>query len=139
MPTPVSMTSIVTKPSCACARTVIDPVAGYDESRSTADCGTPVQTRGIGRDVRAKMFQRMKGDFPTLGSPEYSRRLTNTFNSRHPQRDGGVGTCSFDSEEKAPYVISTIGIDVRGPDGGTSLNRSAQRDGCGGLEPIDRW
>lgn len=62
---------------------------------------------------RAKMFQRMRGDFPTLRVTKVVRASETQIQFQAPANDGGLGTFTFDFEDKAPYLISSIGIDVR--------------------------
>ena len=62
-------------------------------------------------DQRAKMYARMKGDFPTLkvkraaATPEQIRAVLE-------DRDGNDAIFTFDFEAKAPYKIKGIGIDI---------------------------
>ena len=62
---------------------------------------------------RAKMFQRMRGDFPALRVTKVVRASETQIQFQAPANDGGLGTFTFDFEDKAPYLISSIGIDVR--------------------------
>ena len=62
-------------------------------------------------EQRAKMYARMKGDFPALkitravASPEQIRAIV-------PDRDGNEAIFVFDFETRAPYKIKGIGIDI---------------------------
>ena len=60
---------------------------------------------------RAKMFNRMKGDFGTLrvtrvaSTPDKIRLVV-------PDKDGNEAIFSFEFESKAPYKIKGIGVDI---------------------------
>ena len=60
---------------------------------------------------RAKMFNRMKGDFGTLtvtrvaATPDRIRMVV-------PDKDGNEAIFSFEFESKAPYKIKSIGVDI---------------------------
>jgi hypothetical protein len=67
---------------------------------------------------RARMFQRMRGDFAALKVAKILKATDRQIQFLAPARDGGIATFTFDFEEAPPHLISGIGIDVRGPDGG---------------------
>lgn len=60
---------------------------------------------------RAKMYNRLRGDFPTMkikrvaASAEQIRAII-------PDRDGNEAIFSFDFDTKAPFKIKGIGIDI---------------------------
>ena len=60
---------------------------------------------------RAKMFQRMRGDFPTL---KIARVAAGAEQIRAviPDRDGNEAIFSFDFESKAPFKIKGMGVDI---------------------------
>lgn len=64
---------------------------------------------------RAKMFRRMRGDFPELKITKVLESSAHRIQFQVPARDGGVGTFTFEFDAQAPHLISTIGIDVQGP------------------------
>jgi hypothetical protein len=60
---------------------------------------------------RAKMYNRLRGDFPTM---KIKRVAADAGQIRAiiPDRDGNEATFSFDFETKAPFKIKGIGIDI---------------------------
>jgi len=62
-------------------------------------------------DQRAKMYSRMRGDFPAMkikravGTPEQIRAVIE-------DRDGNEAIFSFDFDAKAPFKIKGIAIDI---------------------------
>lgn len=63
---------------------------------------------------RAKMFQRLKGDFGTFVVRKVVKAAADQIVILMDTQDGNEGTFTFDFEAAAPYRISGIGIDVRG-------------------------
>src|SRR5262245_17876636 len=63
---------------------------------------------------RADLYQRMKGDFGTFKVEQVTKATAKQIQVIIPAQDGGVGTFTFDFEEKPPYLISQLGIDVKG-------------------------
>jgi hypothetical protein len=60
---------------------------------------------------RAKMFNRMKGDFGTLTVKRVAA-TAETIRIVVPDKDGNEAIFSFDFEAKAPYKIKGIGVDI---------------------------
>ena len=65
-------------------------------------------------EERAKMFQRMKGDFGTMKVEKVLTATAQQIRVQVPTQDGATGTFTFDFEEKSPFKIVGIGIDVQG-------------------------
>jgi hypothetical protein len=63
---------------------------------------------------RAQMFHRMQGDFGKLQVARVVKATPQQITIIVPTKEGDEGTFTFDFEEKAPFRISGIGIDVRG-------------------------
>lgn len=63
-------------------------------------------------DERAKMFQRLKGDFGTMKVQKVTKATAQQIKILVPTLEGGQGTFTFDFEEKAPFRITGLGIDV---------------------------
>lgn len=64
-------------------------------------------------EERAQMFQRMKGDFGTLTIDKVAAATAKQIRLIVPTKDGGaIGTFTFDFEDKAPFKITGLGIDV---------------------------
>jgi hypothetical protein len=62
-------------------------------------------------DQRAKMYGRLRGDFGTLKIKRVAA-TAEQIRAVIPDRDGNEAIFSFDFEEKAPYKIKGIGIDI---------------------------
>ena len=62
---------------------------------------------------RANMFQRMKGDFGTMTIEKVTKATPQQIKIQVPTQDGATGTFTFDFEEKAPFKIIGLGIDVQ--------------------------
>jgi hypothetical protein len=63
---------------------------------------------------RAELFQRMRGDFPKLVIEKVTTSTAKQIQFLARTGDGADATFTFDFEEKAPFLISRIGIEVRG-------------------------
>jgi hypothetical protein len=63
-------------------------------------------------EERAKLFQRMRGDFGTLKIARLDKTTSAQISFLAMLKDGAEGTFTFDFEEKAPYKISRLAIDV---------------------------
>ena len=63
-------------------------------------------------EERAKMFQRLRGDFGTLKVTRILKSTPAQIAFVAPLKDGNEGTFTFDFEEKAPFRISRLAIDV---------------------------
>ena len=63
-------------------------------------------------EERAKLFQRMRGDFATLNIARLEKTTATQISFLAITKDGAEGTFTFDFEEKAPYKISRLAIDV---------------------------
>ena len=75
-------------------------------------------------EEQAKMFQRMKGDFGTLQVQKVPKATAQQIKIVAPTKDGGEGTFTFDFEDKAPFKITGLGIDVEA--GGGALPRASR-------------
>jgi hypothetical protein len=77
-----------------------------------------IMTKGIlqkrSAEERANLFRRMKGDFGTFAIERVAKATATQIEVIIPAKDGGIGTFTFDFEEKPPYLISQLGIDVTG-------------------------
>ena len=60
---------------------------------------------------RAKMYNRLRGDFPTMKIKRVAA-TAGQIRAIIPDRDGNEAIFSFDFEAKAPYKIKGIGIDI---------------------------
>jgi hypothetical protein len=60
---------------------------------------------------RAKMFNRMKGDFGTL-TVKRAAATADQIRVVVPDKDGNEAIFSFDFEPKAPYKIRGLGVDL---------------------------
>lgn len=63
-------------------------------------------------EERAKMFQRLRGDFGTL---KIARVVTSTpaqISFIAPPKDGNEGTFTFGFQPEAPYKISRLAVEV---------------------------
>ena len=60
---------------------------------------------------RAKMFKRMKGDFGTLTSTRVAA-TPDKIRMVVLDKDGNEAIFSFEFENKAPYKIKSIGVDI---------------------------
>ena len=63
-------------------------------------------------EERAKMFQRLKEDFGTMTVEKITKNTAQQIAIQMPTRDGGTGTFTFDFEDKAPFKIVGLGVDV---------------------------
>jgi hypothetical protein len=63
-------------------------------------------------EERAKMFQRLRGDFATLRIARIVKATSTQIAFVALLKDGNEGTFTFDFEEKAPFKISRLAIDV---------------------------
>jgi hypothetical protein len=63
-------------------------------------------------EERAQLFQRMKGDFGTLTIARLDKTTAAQIVFLSKLKDGAEGTLTFDFEEKAPFRISRLAIDV---------------------------
>jgi hypothetical protein len=62
-------------------------------------------------DQRAKMYARMRGDFPTM-KIKRAAATAEQIRAVIEDRDGNEAIFSFDFETKAPFKIKGIGIDI---------------------------
>jgi len=63
-------------------------------------------------EERAKLFQRMREDFGTLKIARLDKTTAAQISFLAMLKDGAEGTFTFDFEEKVPYKISRLAIDV---------------------------
>jgi hypothetical protein len=63
-------------------------------------------------EERAKIFQRMRGDFGTLKIARIVKATPAQIAFVALLKDGNEGTFTYDFEEKAPFRISRLAIDV---------------------------
>lgn len=116
-PAPVPKDAPTTLPNTAQGKQVkafIDAFNSGDEKtflKAQEDLMTPEVLAKRPAAERAKMFNRMKGDFGTLtvkrvaATPEKIRVVM-------PDQDGNEAIFSFDFDTKAPYKIKGLGIDL---------------------------
>jgi hypothetical protein len=64
------------------------------------------------REAHAKMFQRMKGDFGTLTIKNVLKASAQQIRVVIPTKAGDDAIFTFDFEDKTPYRIAGIGVDV---------------------------
>jgi hypothetical protein len=65
-------------------------------------------------EERAKMFQRMKGDFAKLVPTRVVKSTAQQIQVVFPTADGQAeGTFTFDFEEQAPYKVSGLSVEVQ--------------------------
>ena len=81
--------------------------------RAQDDLFAPAVLAKRSAEERAKMFQRLKGDFGTMTIEKVSKATAQQIQIQVTARDGAIGTFTFDFEDKAPYKISGLGIDVQ--------------------------
>ena len=60
---------------------------------------------------RAKMYNRLRGDFPTMKIKRVAA-TAEQIRAIIPDRDGNEAIFSFDFDTKAPFKIKGIGIDI---------------------------
>jgi hypothetical protein len=60
---------------------------------------------------RAKMYNRLRGDFPTMKIKRVAA-TAERIRAIIPDRDGNEAIFSFDFDTKAPFKIKGIGIDI---------------------------
>ena len=116
-PAPVPRDAPTTLPSTPQGKQVkafIDAFNTGDEKtflKAQDDLMTPEVLARRPAAERAKMFNRMKGDFGTLtvkrvaATPEKIRVVM-------PDKDGNEAIFSFDFDSKAPYKIKGLGVDL---------------------------
>jgi len=63
-------------------------------------------------DERAKLFQRLRGDSATIKIARMVKATPAQIVFVAPLKDGNEGTFTYDFEEKAPFRISRLAIDV---------------------------
>jgi hypothetical protein len=63
-------------------------------------------------DERAKLFQRLRGDFATIKIARMLKATPAQIVFVAPLKDGNEGTFTYDFEDKAPFRISRLAIDV---------------------------
>jgi hypothetical protein len=64
-------------------------------------------------EERAKLFQRLKGDFGTMKLEKVIKATAQQIVIQVPTQDGATGTFTFDFEDKAPFKITGLGVDVQ--------------------------
>lgn len=64
-------------------------------------------------EERAKMYQRLKGDFGTMKVEKVTKATALQIAIQVPTQDGATGTFTFDFEDKAPFKITGLGVDVQ--------------------------
>ena len=64
-------------------------------------------------EERAKMFQRLRGDFGTLKIARVVKSTPAQITFIAPLKDGNEGTFTFDFQPEAPYKISRLAIEVQ--------------------------
>jgi hypothetical protein len=63
-------------------------------------------------EERAKLFQRLRGDFATITIVRLIKSTPTQIAFVALLKDGNEGTFTYDFEEKAPFRISRLAIDV---------------------------
>jgi hypothetical protein len=63
---------------------------------------------------RGKMFQRLRGDFGVMKIEKMVQATADEIQFTVRTGDGALGTFTFNFEDTAPYLIDSIGIDVKG-------------------------
>src|SRR5688572_9821433 len=63
---------------------------------------------------RAKIFQRLRGDFGVMKIEKVVKTTADEIQFTVRTRDGALGTFTFEFEGAAPFLIDSIGIDVKG-------------------------
>ena len=63
-------------------------------------------------EERAKMFQRMRGDFGTLKVAKVIKASAEQVQLAIPDKQGTLATFTFDFERTAPFRISAIGVEI---------------------------
>lgn len=66
-------------------------------------------------EERAKMFQRLKGDFGTMTVEKVTRNTAQQVAIQVPTRDGATGTLTFDFDDT--FKIVGLGVEVEGGGG----------------------
>ena len=64
-------------------------------------------------EERARIFQRMRGDFGTLKIARMVKSTPMQIAFVALLKNGNEGTFTYDFEEKAPFRITRLAIDVR--------------------------
>jgi hypothetical protein len=77
--------------------------------------GTKVLVEKRTEAERAEMYRRLRADFGTLTIQKVLRATGKQIQFTAPAREDGIGTFTFEFEDKAPFLISSIAIDVQGP------------------------
>jgi hypothetical protein len=116
-PKPVPKTAPATLPDTPQARHVkayIDAFNSGDEAKFLETQEKMMTAETLAKrpaDQRAKMYARLRGDFPVMkikraaASAEQIRAVIE-------DRDGNEAIFTFDFEAKAPYKVKGIGIDI---------------------------
>lgn len=81
--------------------------------KAQQDLMAPSVNARRGPEDQAKMFQRMKGDFGTMKIEKVVKATAQQIVIQVPGPDGATGTFTFDFEDKAPFKIAGLGIDVQ--------------------------
>jgi hypothetical protein len=63
-------------------------------------------------EERAKMFQRLRGDFGTLRIARVVKSTPAQIAFTAPLKDGNEGTFTFDFQPEAPFKISRLAVEV---------------------------
>ncbi len=98
-------------------RAYIDAFNSGDEKKFLAWYETNVSSTALAKrsaEERAKMFQRMKGDFAKLVPTRVVKSTATQIQVVFPTADGQAeGTFTFDFEEQAPYKVSGLSVEVQ--------------------------
>jgi hypothetical protein len=98
-------------------KSYIDAFNSGDEKKFMAWFEAHVSPAVLARrspEERAKMFQRMKGDFGKLAVAKVLKSTAQQIQVVFPTADGQAeGTFTFDFEADAPYKIAGIGVEVQ--------------------------
>ena len=116
-PKPVPKSAPATLPDTPQGRRVkafVDAFNSGDEAKflkAQEEMMTPETLAKRPAEQRAKMYARMRGDFPTMkvkravAEPDQIRAVIE-------DRDGNEAIFTFDFEAKAPYKVKGLGIDI---------------------------
>jgi hypothetical protein len=116
-PKPVPKNAPATLPDTPQAKRVqayVDAFNSGDEARFLKAQEENMMPEALARrpaDQRAKMYARLRGDFPALKIKRVAASAAQ-IRAVIENRDGEEAIFSFDFEAKAPYRISGIGVDI---------------------------
>jgi len=86
---------------------------------------TPAAAAKVPMARRSEMYQRMSGDFGKLTVEKVLSASPQKIVFAMTMPDGATATFTFGFEEKAPFRIASLGLDVRGGSPSHSVRRRA--------------